>query len=108
MEVERVPLACEVVLNEGLVELKRVIVRHDRAVVLGDHAHGQVLDEVRARLSKSFEGRVGMMEIGEEGLRNEDVTAGEEESETVDGGICRVEQSEQAKRLVIVLRRTVG
>ena len=78
MEVEQVPLACEEVLNEGLAELKSIIVRLDRAVVLGDHAHGQVLGEVRARLSKSFEETVGMMEAGEEGLRNEDVTAGGE------------------------------
>jgi len=48
---------------------------------------------VRARLSKSLEKRVGMVKVGEEGLGNEDVAPGEEESESVDVGGCRVEES---------------
>jgi hypothetical protein len=51
VEVERVPLAREEVLDEGLVELERVVMRLDRAIIFGDHAHGQVLVEVRTRLS---------------------------------------------------------
>ena len=98
VKVERVPLAREEVLDEGLVELKSIIVRLDRAVILGDNAHRQVLVEVRARLSKSLEKRVGVVEVGKEGLGNEDVTAGEEESETVAIGARRVEQSNRASR----------
>ena len=105
MEVERVPLAREQVLDEGLVELKSIIVRLDRAIIFRDHAHREVLVEVRACLSKGLEKRVGMVDVGEEGLGNEDVAPGEEESESVDVGGRRVEESKQARRLLIIAPR---
>ena len=107
VKVERVPLAREEVLDERLVELKSVVMRLDRAVIFGDHAHRQVFVEVRARLSKSPEKRVGMVEVGEEGLGNEGVTPGEKESEAVGVGGRRVKESKQAWRLLIILRRTI-
>ena len=48
VEVERAPLAREEVLDEGLAELKSVVMRLDRAVIFGDHAHRQVFVEVRS------------------------------------------------------------
>ena len=80
----------------------------DRAVIFGDHAHRQVFVEVRARPSKSLEKRVGVVEVGEEGLSNEDVTPGEKESEAIDIGGRRVKESKQARRLLIVLRRAIS
>ena len=108
VEVERVPLAREEVLDEGLVELERVVMRFDRAIIFGDHAHGEVLVEVRTCLSKSLEKRVGMVEVGEEGLGDEDVTAGEKEPEAIDIGGRRVKESKQARRLLIVLLRAIS
>ena len=46
-----------------------------------------------------------MVEVGEEGLGNEDVAPGEEESESVDVGGRRVEESKQARRLLIIAPR---
>ena len=63
---------------------------------------------MRSRLGKHLEKRARVVKVGEEGLSNEDVTAGEEESETVHVGGHRVEDSEKARRLLIVFRGTIG